>query len=113
MNAKPYSATSLVSASITIVMACGAVCALVLMFRPRAEMAVGRDTTVDYLTDKWITKATPMGLPNESWAHDDVRKNMAKDIKAWRKVAHDPRNVVVSKTSDTETYVITIWTADG
>lgn len=96
-----------------VVIVCGVLLAASSKLQVKIVTVESHDFALDYLIDKWIAKTTPMGLPNEKWAHDEVRMNMVKCLNAWRKIANDPRKVWVSKTSDTQSYVITIRTADG
>jgi len=37
---------------------------------PQTATIPNNDATLNLLTEKWIKKTTPMGLPNEQWAHD-------------------------------------------
>lgn len=69
-----------------------------------------KDSTLDYLVSRWL-KMVEGDLPHAQWARDEVRKNTAKSLQDYRKVARDPRRVSVQKADGK--YVIGIENSKG
>lgn len=68
---------------------------------------------IDRMTQAWIKDVTPLGLPNERWAHEEVRKNVTEHVEIYESVVADPVSVQVTKTAGGEQSVIYIRGQNG
>lgn len=70
------------------------------------------DLLVERTLKSWF-KQVGSELPKEDWAIQECRKNVKKSVLQWRGVASDVVSVSISKTEDTDQYVVRLTDSEG